>query len=163
MIFLSLALVSSSTTAQIGPANTPPMGFNTYVPLALDTLFSLLLFLFTKKTKPSPPSPPPPSPLPSYFSPSPPSPPSPSPPSTLLFFFRWNLYHCAVDATILTETATAMVKTGLKDAGYIFVNSGEDGLYLLYTNSIIERKKMQTNLEANLTPTQPRRRLLDVF
>eukprot|EP00729_Bicosta_minor_P023308 gene23308-26423_t len=66
MIFLSLALVSSSTTAQIGPANTPPMGFNT-----------------------------------------------------------WNLYHCAVDATILTETATAMVKTGLKDAGYIFVNSDD--------------------------------------
>ena len=40
-------------------------------------------------------------------------------------FSSWNLYHCTVDATILTETATAMVKTGLKDAGYVFVNSGE--------------------------------------
>ena len=35
---------------------------------------------------------------------------------------RWNLYHCAVTADILTETATAMVETGLKDSGYIYVN-----------------------------------------
>ena len=34
----------------------------------------------------------------------------------------WNHYHCAVDATILTDTATAMVKSGLRDAGYIYVN-----------------------------------------
>ena len=35
---------------------------------------------------------------------------------------RWNLYHCAVTADILTETATAMVETGLKDSGYLYVN-----------------------------------------
>ena len=35
---------------------------------------------------------------------------------------QWNLYHCSVTADILTETAAAMVKTGLKDAGYIYVN-----------------------------------------
>jgi hypothetical protein len=35
---------------------------------------------------------------------------------------RWNLYHCSVTADILTETATAMVDTGLKEAGYIYVN-----------------------------------------
>ena len=34
----------------------------------------------------------------------------------------WNLYGCRVDATILRDTATAMVKSGLKDAGYIYVN-----------------------------------------
>jgi hypothetical protein len=37
------------------------------------------------------------------------------------------LYHCSVNATILTETATAMSDTGLKDAGYIYVNS--DGTF----------------------------------
>jgi|EP01043_Picozoa_sp_COSAG02_P058808 hypothetical protein len=36
--------------------------------------------------------------------------------------WQWNLYHCAVTADILTETASAMVKSGLKDAGYIYVN-----------------------------------------
>jgi len=40
-------------------------------------------------------------------------------------FNTWNLYHCSVDATILTETATAMVNTGLKDAGYTYVNSDD--------------------------------------
>ena len=38
-------------------------------------------------------------------------------------FNTWNLYHCSVDSDILTSTATAMVQTGLKDAGYIYVNS----------------------------------------
>jgi alpha-galactosidase len=46
-------------------------------------------------------------------------------------FNTWNLYHCSVDATILTETATSMVDKGLKDAGYIYVNrlvnQGEGG------------------------------------
>jgi len=40
-------------------------------------------------------------------------------------FNTWNLYHCAVDADILTQTAQAMVSTGLKDVGYIYVNSDD--------------------------------------
>ena len=55
--------------------------------------------------------------------------PDPTPPPLLLALAltvararQWNLYHCSVTADILTETAAAMVKTGLKDAGYIYVN-----------------------------------------
>jgi hypothetical protein len=44
-------------------------------------------------------------------------------PRVQMGFNTWNLYHCSVDADILTSTATAMVQTGLKDAGYIYVNS----------------------------------------
>lgn len=40
-------------------------------------------------------------------------------------FNTWNLYHCSVDATILTETATAMKETGLLAAGYDNVNSDD--------------------------------------
>ena len=40
-------------------------------------------------------------------------------------FNTWNLYKCSVTATILEQTATAMVKTGLKDSGYIYVNSDD--------------------------------------
>ena len=69
----------------VGPANTPPMGFNT------------VRF-------------PDPTPLPSCW------------PLTAARARQWNLYHCSVTADILTETAAAMVKTGLKDAGYIYVN-----------------------------------------
>ena len=47
-----------------------------------------------------------------------PSPHPPPPPAQ-------NLYHCSVDADILTQTATAMVSSGLKDAGYIYVNSDD--------------------------------------
>ena len=40
-------------------------------------------------------------------------------------FNTWNLYHCSIDATILIETASAMVNAGLKDSGYIYVNSDD--------------------------------------
>ena len=43
----------------------------------------------------------------------------------MMGFNTWNLYQCAVDAGILTSTATAMVQTGLKDAGYTYVNSDD--------------------------------------
>ena len=43
----------------------------------------------------------------------------------MMGFNTWNLYQCAVDADILTSTAAAMVQTGLKDAGYTYVNSDD--------------------------------------
>lgn len=38
-------------------------------------------------------------------------------------FNTWNLYHCSVDASILTQTAEAMVNFGLRDAGYLVRSS----------------------------------------
>ncbi len=43
----------------------------------------------------------------------------------------WNYWHCAVNATILMDTATAMVDAGLARAGYQYVNS--DDCWMLAT------------------------------
>ena len=40
-------------------------------------------------------------------------------------FNTWNLYGCKVNASILTNTASAMVQRGLRDAGYVYVNSDD--------------------------------------
>jgi alpha-galactosidase len=41
-------------------------------------------------------------------------------------FNTWNHYGGSVSAEILLETADAFIKTGLRDAGYVFINS-DDG------------------------------------
>ena len=40
-------------------------------------------------------------------------------------FNTWNKFGCSVNATILTTTADLMVSTGLRDAGYEYVNSDD--------------------------------------
>ena len=34
----------------------------------------------------------------------------------------WNRFACDIDEKLIRETADAMVKTGLKDAGYQYIN-----------------------------------------
>lgn len=40
----------------------------------------------------------------------------------------WNYYGCRVTGQILMDTAQAMHDRGLKDAGYVFVNSDDVSL-----------------------------------
>ena len=37
----------------------------------------------------------------------------------------WNSYHCSVNASILLDTAKALVSTGLAKAGYLYINSDD--------------------------------------
>lgn len=41
---------------------------------------------------------------------------------TFLGWNSWNHWHCNVNETIIRNTIDAMVSTGLRDAGYIYVN-----------------------------------------
>lgn len=37
----------------------------------------------------------------------------------------WNYFRCNINDTLIREVADAMVATGLRDAGYVYVNIGE--------------------------------------
>ena len=104
---LRTALLSTLATGSLAwdVARTPPMGFNTASAMLLPSLQAALAVAAAAAAAA----------LRAALDP---------PPLTrrLRPLRQWNLYHCAVDATILTETATAMDKTGLRAAGYIFVN-----------------------------------------
>lgn len=43
----------------------------------------------------------------------------------------WNHYHMGVTAPILLETADAMKETGLRDVGYVYVNTDVSWEWLL--------------------------------
>ena len=40
-------------------------------------------------------------------------------------FNTWNLYHCSVTGQLLKETTSAMKEKGLKDDGFIYVNTDD--------------------------------------
>ena len=44
------------------------------------------------------------------------------PPTPVLGFSTWNTFGCAINESLVVEIAEAMVKNGLRDAGYSFIN-----------------------------------------
>jgi len=50
----------------------------------------------------------------------------------------WNHYHCGINETLIRATALAMVKTGLKAAGYNYVNMDDCWAYSRTSQGIIQ-------------------------